>query len=631
MLYWAVCCALAGAFVLTGAAASAGEIVFPDGLTVEQGFANVRDYGAKGDGRTDDTQAFNDAMQAFDTAGYRMVYIPEGAYLLSDTIYGKIKGGKWMSRLHIIGQSREKTVLKLKDEAAGFADPKKPKPMIVTGSQYPKSKDGGGNTAFRNSIINMTLDLGKDNAGAVGVDYLASNTGSIRDVTIRAAEGSGWCAIRMERRWPGPALIKNVLIEGCDYGIRIGTAHYSMTVDHVTFRGQRVCAVRNEKNQLHMRGVRSENAGPFYIGAGADTNLVLWDSELGGGTDKDEAIVLREGANAYVRNVLADGYRAVVAGQGGKVDEWYGGEAQQAFPSPAWTLGLPVKEIPGPAYPATPSQWANVQDYGATASPPPSEDDTEAFQKAIASGKPYVLIPSGKYHVNEQLVVRGKVRMLYAIGGASINMTGDNQGTPPLRIDETEPDLIQIENLYGNSGEWGGSWVVGNTSKTIVFRHGQPEYTNTQKATGDVFLEDTGGSIRLQHPQAVWAVQFNPEFSRPLIQMQRGGHVWVFGMKTEMGAGKGAMRHVGCRTVIDNRSGSLEILGFYMRFLQPIPAGWTDIGPFAVNDRGRMSIAMLRWHGPRYPVTVNERRGDEWREVRFGGTPLYTGYPKEGH
>jgi hypothetical protein len=606
------------------------EVVFPDGLTVEHGFANVRDYGAVGDGVADDTQAFVKAMRAFDYTHHRLVYVPDGTYLLSDTIDGRIKGGKWMSRLHIVGQSRERTIVRLKDDAPGFGGPAKPKPMFRTGSHKPWSKAGEGNTAFRNSILNLTLDLGAGNPGAVGVDYLASNTGSLRDVTIRAAEGSGYCGIQMERKLPGPALIKNVSVQGCDYGLRIATDHYSMTVDHVAFRGQRVCAVRNHGNQIHMRRVTSDNAVPFYVAAGRGARLVLCDSKLWGGSDAIDAVVLNGGL-AYLRNVKAAGYKAVVAGQGKHVEEWYTGEAVETFNSPDRALGLPVKEIPEPQYPADPSLWANVLDYGATQSPPPSSgDDTEALQKAIDSGKPYVLVPNRKYHVTDQVVVRGKVRMIFAIGGCSILMMGEKQGTPPLRIDETESDTVELVGLFGGSGRWGQPWVVGNTSKTIVFRRGQPAYTNTENATGGVFLEDCGGSLRLEHPQNVWAVQLDAEFARPLVQMERGGRIWVFSMKTEMGIGKGKMKYVGHRKVIENHGGSLEILGFYMRFLDPIPKTWKDIGPFAVNDRGRMSVAVLHWYGPRYPITVKERRGDEWRSSRFGSTPLYTGYRGEG-
>ncbi len=625
-IHAALCLLLLSLLVTT---AHAYDMVFPQGLTLQQGFANVRDFGAKGDGQTDDTQAFNDAMQAFDTTGYRMVYVPQGTYLISNTIYGKIKGGTWMSRVHLVGQNRDKTIIKLKDNAAGFGDANSPQPMYMTGSHHVKDKHGAGNTAFRNSVINLTLDLGAGNPGAVGVDYLVSNTGSIRDVTIRAPEGSGYCAIQMERNWPGPGLIKNVTLVGSDYGIRIASHQYSITVDNVTFHRQRVAGVHNTDNQIYMRRIRSENTVPFYVAQSQRSGLLLMDSELRGGNAAHDAIVLQNKGNIYLRNVTSDGYHAVVAGQGGRISEWFTGQPTHVFDSPKASLGLPVKEIPEAIFPTDASQWANVQDYGATSSPPASSDDTEALQKAFDSGKSFILIPRGKYQVNQQLVVRGNVQMIYAIGGASINMTGDNVNTPPLRIDDVEGDIIHIFNLYGSSGQWGEPWVVGNTRKTLVFRHGQPQYTNTSRATGEVFFEDVGGMLRMQHPQSVWAVQYNPEFSRPLVAMERGGSIWIFGMKIEMGVGRNANANVGHRNVINNRGGALEILGMYMMFLsENIPATWTDIGPFATNEDGQLSIALLRSFGAEYPVTVKERRGGDWRDAKFGTTSLYTGFTK---
>ena len=55
---------------------------------------NVRDYGAKGDGKTDDTQAL---QKAFDKLGNGVtIYLPPGRYLISDTL-------KWRSEKRLTG------------------------------------------------------------------------------------------------------------------------------------------------------------------------------------------------------------------------------------------------------------------------------------------------------------------------------------------------------------------------------------------------------------------------------------------------------------------------------------------------------------------------------------------------
>jgi hypothetical protein len=56
-------------------------------MTNTLGVINVRDYGAVGDGKHDDTQAF---MQAMEACNYRkMLYIPAGDYVIKDTIVCK--------------------------------------------------------------------------------------------------------------------------------------------------------------------------------------------------------------------------------------------------------------------------------------------------------------------------------------------------------------------------------------------------------------------------------------------------------------------------------------------------------------------------------------------------------------
>lgn len=47
---------------------------------------NVKDYGATGDGVTDDTQAINDAIDDAVASGGRIIVIPQGTYLVSSTI-----------------------------------------------------------------------------------------------------------------------------------------------------------------------------------------------------------------------------------------------------------------------------------------------------------------------------------------------------------------------------------------------------------------------------------------------------------------------------------------------------------------------------------------------------------------
>ncbi len=262
------------------------------------GVANVKDYGAKGDGKTDDTEAILKAIDAnIDKSRYRsnpFIWFPDGTYLVSDSIEGRVFGkpgerdaGKtwsagWLSMCILIGETREGVVIKLKDSAPGFTDPEKPKWLIATGSESDNrnNQSGGGNRAFRHNIINLTVDVGDDNPGAIGIDFIANNRGSIDGVTIRAGKNSGHTAINLTRSWPGPAMVLDISIEGFDHAMALGHYQYGMTFENITMRGQRKAAITNYANVVTMRNVDFEGNVPFYESNHDKSVIAILDSKI---------------------------------------------------------------------------------------------------------------------------------------------------------------------------------------------------------------------------------------------------------------------------------------------------------------------------------------------------------------
>jgi hypothetical protein len=114
-------------------------------------------------------------------------------------------------------------ILLAKSDAPGFTDPAKPKWLIATGSESDNrdNQSGGGNRAFRHNILNMTIDVGNGNPGAIGIDFIANNRGSIDGVTIRSGKDSGKTAINLTRSWPGPAMVLDASIEGFDHAMEL--------------------------------------------------------------------------------------------------------------------------------------------------------------------------------------------------------------------------------------------------------------------------------------------------------------------------------------------------------------------------------------------------------------------------
>jgi hypothetical protein len=77
------------------------DLTLPRAIAITSN-SNVRDYGAKGDGVTDDTQAINDAIAATQKGG--VIYFPPGNYLISSELAVnkplRIKGDGFGSQIH---------------------------------------------------------------------------------------------------------------------------------------------------------------------------------------------------------------------------------------------------------------------------------------------------------------------------------------------------------------------------------------------------------------------------------------------------------------------------------------------------------------------------------------------------
>ncbi len=128
----------------------------PSGLTLPasiiptppdmRSWRSAREFGAVGDGRSDDTAALRRAIAHADA-----IYLPMGVYRITDTL-------ELGPNTALIGLHPERTKLVLPPNTPGFGDPARPRDMVLT-------PPGG-----RNIIAGLCVDPGK-NPGAVGVRW----------------------------------------------------------------------------------------------------------------------------------------------------------------------------------------------------------------------------------------------------------------------------------------------------------------------------------------------------------------------------------------------------------------------------------------------------------------------------
>ncbi|KAJ5779779.1 hypothetical protein N7457_007499 [Penicillium paradoxum] len=196
----------------------------PSGYKV---FRNVKDYGAKGDGVTDDTAAINAAIsdggrfgpasRQSSTTTPATVYFPSGTYLISSSIIDY-----YFTQL--IGNANAMPVLKATANFVGLG--------MIDGDQYQSDGNQGwtSTNVFFRQIRNLKLDLTSIPAAtaATGIHWPTGQASSIQNVQIvmSSASGTQHQGIFIENGSGG--WMTDVVITGGLYGANVGNQQFTM-------------------------------------------------------------------------------------------------------------------------------------------------------------------------------------------------------------------------------------------------------------------------------------------------------------------------------------------------------------------------------------------------------------------
>ncbi|EPS33177.1 putative exo-beta-1,3-glucanase [Penicillium oxalicum 114-2] len=196
----------------------------PSGYKV---FRNVKDYGAVGDGVTDDTAAINRAIsdggrfgpgsRVTSTTTPAVVYFPAGTYLISTSIIDY-----YFTQL--IGNPNSLPVLKATPGFVGLG--------LIDGDQY--QSDGaqgwGSTNVFFRQIRNLKLDLTSipASSAATGIHWPTAQATSIQNVVIAmsSAAGTQHQGIFIENGSGG--FMNDITITGGLYGANVGNQQFTM-------------------------------------------------------------------------------------------------------------------------------------------------------------------------------------------------------------------------------------------------------------------------------------------------------------------------------------------------------------------------------------------------------------------
>ncbi len=586
---------------------SSATLEFPSGF-----MKSVKEYGAKGDGVTDDTAAIRAALgdARVDGSGNALyppaefngrpkaLYFPAGTYLVSNTL-------KWVGCcVNLQGQGPAKTIIKLKSASSGFGNPSSPKPVLQTEN---------GNESFRQNIHDLQILVGSSNPGAVALDYISNNSGVVENVLLKSEDGAGVSGLEMTRNWPGPNMFKNLVIDGFDYGIRVQFIEYSQTYENIWLKNQRVAGIKNDGAVMAIRNLQSRNSVPAIINDGYGTGLItLLDSKLEGGTGGSAIrTASSKDASVYLRNVTSSGYESVVSDDGKVVPgssqtEWYSSaKTYSLFGTPAvGMLKLPIRNTPTFSD-NDPTNWARVDCTGYDC------QVSTQLQKALDSGKSTVYFPAGVRLVFDELTVTVPASVKRIIGFHGVFNTdgrGVNGGGIRFVVADDTPEPLILEQFgYGVKLEHRGKRPVALKN---IFLY---EYKALPGA-GDIYAEDAQiDGFTVQASQRFWGRQVNNELRTRTKITNNGGTLWIMGMKTE-----------GQQTVIDAIGGQTEYLGGLLYpATNDMPPGEIAF-KLSADAKASLLYSNIVYTTRNYDTQVRETRGSDVKTLETSGAPERT-------
>ncbi|TCR71858.1 glycosyl hydrolase family 28-related protein [Rhizobium sp. BK376] len=489
---------------------NAGGKLRPQRFPSSSRVINVKDYGAKGDGKTDDTAAILRAVGKVYpfTREHpwlsRIIYFPAGIYIVTDTIVRRDSAGNYQPHLCLFGDGTGKTTIRVPDACAGFGSPEAPKPVIQTSSGLVFTRtgptEGGrdyrgageGNEAFGNFVQDLTISIGGNNKGAVGIDFLGNNLAAVRNVSLEC-DDEGHFGITMDRKWCGPGLIKNVQILNFRGGISISNTQYSMTFVGVDIRGVKEVGILNKGNVLSLDSVSITSLSGVGIVNALSGGMIAGLMCRIAGTGRKAV----ENAGTFAVHKLAvEGSWEVVNSDG------IGDKSTDGVIGKEWFEGATDFADP----PETDEQtWTSIAEFGAKSDL--SFDSTDAFRKAFQSGNRFIFIPSGTYRVSETIDIGDDVDIidgLFSVVHTSVSLSSifttqttrrkplwimrlaiETEGSVPFMVDHASPDRLYLSDIAGGAGlfrrqEFGGAVVSENTAAQRIELSGKAPVTLRQ-------------------------------------------------------------------------------------------------------------------------------------------------------
>ncbi|KAI0480733.1 putative Exo-beta-1,3-glucanae [Xylariaceae sp. FL0804] len=415
-----------------------------------QVFRNVKDFGAKGDGDNDDTQAIQQALASGERCAPSscnsssttpaVVYFPCGTYLVTDSIIDYYN-------TMIIGNPECMPTIKASSNFTAR--------WVIDGNQYQSDGDNGWNptNVFWTQIRNFVIDMTSVNASleVSGVQWTVSQATSLQNIVFKMSQAEGNLHEGVFMAEGSGGFLADLVFYGGNYGMTIGNQQYTMR--NLTFHNAYTAI-----NQLWDWGWTYSGLSINNCTIGIDMSVladgvqqvagvVLIDSEI---TNTDIGVLMARNASStpasggslIIENVALNNVKVAVQGPHNStavpgssgstlIKAWGQGHAyttsnqtrestfQNNFaasnrPASLTNGGSGFFARPKPQYEGVPvSQFISVRDQGAKGDG--TTDDTAAVQAALDIGfaqQKIVFFDAGYYKVTNTIRVHRSARIV---------------------------------------------------------------------------------------------------------------------------------------------------------------------------------------------------------------------------
>jgi hypothetical protein len=523
-------------------------VVAAEDVRVNAPIRNVRDFGARGDGVTDDTAAIQTAIGR----GRGITYFPSGTYVVSQ----ELKVWSEYGSAHLVGDySGKRPTLLLKAKTPGFGDPAKPAYVVRFYEHSPPNIKTAWGDTFGSQLDGINITMEKDNPGAIAIDHAGAQNSFIRncDITMDGnLAGISWL--------PGDSVNENITITGGHVGIQHEAGQWPATLKGCTFRNQTVAAVDAYQCGLVFQGCLFDGcevgirvpdgtypAAQLCLEDCIFTNLRGGKAILGSIASRFDWLLAMK--NVYLKNVpsivhWSDSSAAHVAGQ---ASGWC--RADDVSHGVRWENGIKTRSdgmsfrkvtanVAGPQFvpadfvdriPKKPDCLNVKTEFGAHGNG--VDDDTVAIRNAIdkAGDKP-IWFPIGVYKVADTIQLKKDTKLIgehciltdIKLVPAAVDRSFDDPAHPKPLIDTVDDATGSAifahfrSSLYKDnpatagtvefSGLVGIRWRVGRHSIVDDIYSHNVAYGSEERQTGFAALVVTGqGGGHLRNIFAPWA------------------------------------------------------------------------------------------------------------------------------